>query len=504
VEAHLSASEAAERLRAIKHIVVLMMENRSFDQMLGYLQRDGLEEVNGLTGEEWNADELGQRWPVRPCDLSEPLVKLYDPCHSAACVSEQLAGGNHGFVQNFMRKFIQEDGQLVPDFDPQYRDLVMRYYTGGFVPVYDALARAFCVCDAWHSSVPGDTWPNRLYALAGRHAKRAPPPILERIRAWFPVLRNTLGSVPIYEVEAFTRQLEQHQWRWYSHDPATLRMSDKRYRDFRSPIRRRKLQPGGLQLDNFTYFDRRRVSFVTEFLEQGFTARDSFLDDAARGQLRDVSWIDPNFFDAHVLDPDSNDDHPPTSVLSGQALVLEVYEALYKSRDWNDTILVVVYDEHGGFYDHVEPPPVDDDPKFKTLGVRVPAIVIGPRVPHQVCHTTFDHTSLLKTILTRFVPEEGGRRERALAAMPPRVRRAEHLGVVLGDGPRSDLPDPAELRPLVDVNLGLMRDARRAAHNQASRAPDGVGQPHEFHEFQDEFLRFARRMRDIGLPPGQP
>jgi hypothetical protein len=84
------------------------------------------------------------------------------------------------------------------------------------------------------------------------------------------------------------------------------------------------------------------------------------------------------------------------------------------------------------------------------------------------------------------------------------VRRAEHLGAVLGDGPRSGLPDPAELRPLVDVNLGLMRDARRAAHNQASRAPDGVGQPHEFHEFQDEFLRFARRMRDMGLPPGQP
>jgi hypothetical protein len=134
----------------------------------------------------------------------------------------------------------------------------------------------------------------------------------------------------------------------------------------------------------------------------------------------------------------------------------------------------------------------------------VPAIVIGPRVRNHVCHIRFDHTTLIKTILTRFVPEEGGRRERAISSMPPRVRNAEHLGLVLGDQPRSDLPDPEQLRPKVDAVLGLMRDARRAARKEASLAPDGVGQLQEFHEFQEEFLRFARRMRDKGLPPGQP
>jgi phospholipase C len=492
--------QADERLTAIKHIVVLMMENRSFDQMLGYLTRDGLKDLRGLTGDEANPDERGRPCPVRPCDLSEPLEKLYDPCHSAGCVAEQLQDHNQGFVRNFMNKFMTDEG-LDPRFDPQYRDLVMRHYTGELLPVYDALARAYCVCDAWHSSVPGDTWPNRLYSLAGRHAKRAPPPLMDRIRSVLPgPLKRKLDSVPIYEVEAFTRQLNRDQWRWYSHDPATLRMSDKTYRDFRFW----RMKPDALQLDNFTYFDRRRVSFVTEWLEQKIAARDSFLDDAARGQLRDVSWIDPNFFDAKVLDPDSNDDHPPTSVIAGQALVLEVYEALYKSKAWEDTLLVVVYDEHGGFYDHVEPPSVSDDPEFRTLGIRVPALVIGPRVAQHVCHTLFDHTALIKTILTRFVPEEGGQRERAIAAMPPRVQNAEHLGVVLGDRPRTDLPDPTEIRPKVDEVLTLMRDARRAGSDRASLAPDGVGQLHEFHEFQEEFLLFARTMRKKGLPPGQP
>jgi phospholipase C len=500
LEVQLNDTQARDRLQAIKHIVVLMMENRSFDQMLGYLMRDGLDQVRGLRGDESNPDERGEPCTVRPCDLSEPLDKLYDPCHSTDCVAEQLQNHNGGFVKNFMSKFISE-GQLDPAFDPQYRDLVMRYYTGDLLPVYDALARAYCVCDAWHSSVPGDTWPNRLYSLAGRHAKRAPPPLMDRIRSFLPgPLKKKLDSVPIYEVEAFTRQLSRDQWRWYSHDPATLRMSDKTYRDFRFW----RLRHDALQLDNFAYFDRRRVSFVTEWLEQRITARDSFLDDAARGQLRDVSWIDPNFFDAKVLDPDSNDDHPPTSVIAGQALVLEVYEALYKSKAWDDTLLVVVYDEHGGFYDHIEPPPAGDDPEFRTLGVRVPALVIGPRVARAVCHTRFDHTALIKTILTRFVPEEQGQRDAAIAAMPPRVRDAQHLGVVLDDRPRTDLPDPTQIRPRVDEVLGQMRDARRAAREQASRAPDGVGQLHEFHEFQEEFLLFAHRMRKKGLPPGQP
>jgi len=202
-------------------------------------------------------------------------------------------------------------------------------------------------------------------------------------------------------------------------------MGDRLYRDFR---------PGalkdfdGLQRDNFAYFDRRRVSDLTEWAEGAITARDSFLDDVARGQLRDVSWIDPNFVDVSVLEAISNDDHPPSSVLNGQSLVLEIYEALYKSTAWEDTMLVIVYDEHGGFYDHVHPPPALDDPEFRTLGVRVPAIVVGPRVRQQVCHTLFDHPTLIKTILNRFAGGDGSGEEGELARLLRSRLAREELG----------------------------------------------------------------------------
>jgi phospholipase C len=489
---------AAERLQAIKHIVVLMMENRSFDQMLGYLHRDGVPEVDGLTGDEWNEDEQGTRHPVKPATMFEPLEKFYDPCHGRACVQEQLAGGNAGFVKNFIAT--RPSGTRV--LEDEYRDLVMLYYRGENLPVYDALARAFCVCDRWHSSVPGDTWPNRLYAMSGRQGPRKPPGWLDWLRAHLPGgLKKQLGSFPIYEVEAFTRQLDRKQWRWYSHDPATLRMGDKLYRDFR---------PGslkdfyGLQRDNFAYFDRRRVSDLTEWAEGAVTARDSFLDDVARGQLRDVSWIDPNFVDVSVLEAISNDDHPPSSVLNGQGLVLEIYEALTKSSAWEETLLVIVYDEHGGFYDHVSPPPAGDDPEFATLGVRVPAIVVGPRVRRQVSHTLFDHTTLIKTILTRFAGGDGSTASSAISRMPARVQAANDLGGLLDDTPRDELPEPGEMRENLDWILARMHDVRRADEKAPSPAPDGAGRHQEFHEFQQEFLRFAGRMRAKGLPPGQP
>jgi phospholipase C len=301
----------------------------------------------------------------------------------------------------------------------------MGYYAAQDLPTYDLLARGFCVCDSWHSSIPGDTWPNRLFALAGRDGPRTPPRFLERIAEAVGHGVSQLENAPIFDVEAFTRHLADEQWRWYSHDPATLRAADKRYREFDHPDR-----------GNFAFFDRQRMSVVTRLLEEPIVASDSFLDDAAAGRLREVSWIDPNFIDLKVLDPGSNDDHPPSDIRAGQSLVLEVYEALRSSPCWEDTLLVVVYDEHGGFYDHVAPPAlrVQDGLGHKTYGVRVPALVVGPRVPQQVCHELFDHTTLMKTILLRFASDP----EQAIARMGVRVADASHLGVVLADASRAD------------------------------------------------------------------
>jgi phospholipase C len=493
---------AAQRLNDIKHIVVLMMENRSFDHMLGHLSLEGMTEVNGLTGNEFNLGPDNKPIPITAFNADahhvqregEALQKKLDPDHSKKGVQIQLGPGygtdpnetNQGFVKAFVESRKPED-----DVGPELWMVPMGYYTSKDVPVYDHLAHHYCVCDAWHSSVPGDTWPNRLYSLAAREADKVHPSLLARLDALLPGhALKALEGAPIYDVPAFTRHLHDTQWRWYSHDPATLRAADGHYRDFHD-----------IKRDNFAYFDRKKLSIVTEAAEALIVGHDSFLDDAAKGQLRDVSWIDPNFIDLDVLDPNSNDDHPPTDIRAGQAFVLELYEALRRSPAWEDTLLVIVYDEHGGFYDHVPPPAVDDDSGYATLGVRVPALIIGPRVEQHVCHDVFDHTTLIKTILTRFAEDP----DQAIAQMPPRVAKARHLGVILADQPRTDIPAPDDARTAIEAWRSDARASRQAAATgEASPAPDGAGRDLQLHDFQDEFARFALAVRHAGLPSGQP
>ena len=492
--------ESLERLKSVKHIVVLMMENRSFDQMLGFLQTEGLD-VDGLGSAKPNLDSAGNRYDPFEWEPGETAPdpppghkpKILDPCHSPSCVHRQLRGGNTGFVKNFAETRKDEDGDPV-ELTPEFLKVPMGHFGGEHLPVYRHLAHNFCVCDKWHSSIPGDTWPNRLYSLAGRegpsigHKPGLLSELLKDIKG-LPLVGGIAGA-PIFEVEAFTRQLHDSQWRWYSHDPATLRAADKLYRDFRH-----------IKRDNFTYFSRKKLSIVTEALEAAIVTHDSFLDDAAKGELRDVSWIDPNFIDLKVFDPDSNDDHPPSDVRAGQSLVLELYEALASSPKWQDTALVIVYDEHGGFYDHVEPPPPPDkNSGYSTLGVRVPALVVGPRVRKFVCHETFEHTSLIATILRRFASNP----EHALQSMPERVQMAPHLGMLLEAEPREDIEDRGALHEEMTEWRAKARRERRGVDGTVSPAADGAGHRFELHDFQEEFAKFVLAMRDAGLPPGQP
>lgn len=376
-----------ERLRQVRHIVVLMMENRSFDHMLGYLGLDPAfaGELDGLQGEHYNLDPNGNRIDVHRFDANadkvqrrrEALIKGLDPGHSPKGVARQIGTDperNDGFVLDYAAT--RPEG-----FDPALWGVPMGYYDADSLPTYDHLARHYCVCDAWHASIPGDTWPNRLYALAGREARSLPPrnavvrllskvPLLKRLR-----LLKTIRGFPLYDVRAFTHQLDPSDWRWYAHDPATLRLADGSYRS-----------RGTLGSDSFAWFDRGAMTAETILLQEttGAVERQSFIDHAVRGELPKVSWIDPNFFDAPVLDPNANDDHPPSDIRAGQQLAFDVYDALTRSPGWRDTVLVITYDEHGGFYDHVKPPPVTDHPRYRTLGLRVPALIVGPRVTRQV------------------------------------------------------------------------------------------------------------------------
>ncbi len=196
-------------LEKIDHIVVLMLENRSFDHLLWYLSLEGGRgDIDGLR-EEFANDHNGRRYPVHHLGTAIPD----DPDHSARSVDLQVGGGKmNGFVASYADTLSRRG---VEDGDP---GRVMGYYNAADVPVYDHLARQFAVCDHWFSSVPGATWPNRLYAISGRAA---------RSRDDLPHNRP-----PMYNQPSFVRHLDAHgvTWRWYSFEVGTLRLVDARYK----------------------------------------------------------------------------------------------------------------------------------------------------------------------------------------------------------------------------------------------------------------------------------
>jgi phospholipase C len=470
---------AAARLARIEHIVVLMQENRSFDHMLGYLSLPLAEggraraDVDGLRGIDVNSNTYdGMTYPIHHETRTKFATEAEDPDHSGTSVDEQLANDNGGFVANFARYSTTKAEQLrVPVPDP---GLVMGYYTVDELPVYDHLAAEYCVVDRWFSSVPGATWPNRLYAAAGQAQGS----------------RDDI-SPPIYALPAFPRYLEERgvDFRWYSFDPGTLRAIDPQYRLSHH--------------DFFAYLDQRALTIkeraIGEFTEQG----PSFLDDARGGNLPAVSWIDPHFKDFQILGPDSNDDHSPSDITAGQELVLTIYHALTQSPNWPTTLFIVVYDEHGGFYDHVSPPSCADvNPEFHRLGVRVPALLVSPLVAAGSTSTAmlgsdfhFDHTSIIKTILTRFCAIDG-----QIPAMTERVAAANHLGHLLSDAPsRPTVADPGTIADkLTNWRAGL--NAARFVDATAAAPP----LPQRLTALQTGFTDVTRLLREAGLPNDHP
>ena len=229
-------TEADENLRKIDHIVVLMMENRSFDHMLGFLTiEQGRADVEGPTLAMKN-DYRGESFPVHPAARTT-MTKAQDPCHSGWCVDEQVSHNCGGYVSNFMKTRKGVGGNP---------GVVMAYHPAEHLPVYDFLARQFAVCDHWFCSVPGATMPNRCDALSGTSNG----------------LRNNLKPSRPYNLASFVRHLKPDDWRWYSHDYVPiLWLIDPEY---------------GLSIENVpAFFDKRDV----------FGHR-SFIERAAKMQLR--------------------------------------------------------------------------------------------------------------------------------------------------------------------------------------------------------------------------
>jgi phospholipase C len=187
-------------------------------------------------------------------------------------------------------------------------------------------------------------------------------------------------------------------------------------------------------------------------------------------------------------------------VHAGQQLVLAVYRALAASPAWPRSLLVIVYDEHGGLYDHVEPgsvgPAPDDDPRFRSYGVRVPALVISPWSQSGfVSSTVFDHASIIKTILLRFCARDG-----KIPNMGRRVTAANDLSALLSADARRDPPDAQAL-----VQLMADRGAEIARANLiAPPAEAARPQRPQLDEFQTGMLRGAQHLRRRKLPAGRP
>jgi len=364
----------------IKHVVVLMLENASFDRMLGckmnqYPRLEGIN-PNSL---KWNSDfvDKSKRFSQRPG--ANRLMKL-DPEHDVPDVLRQIAGNCGGFVPDFAQRFPQ-----ATDEDKQE---VMAYFDNGSLPMLHRLATKFTICDHWFSSLPGPTWPNRFFIHSG----------------------TSLGHVDMPD-GSYNPHLH-----WYDQPTVYQRLSEKNitwgiyYGDFPQST---------LLVQQWRYpFHYHQMA---RFFEHVSGPAEKFPQ---------YSFIEPAYFGAA-----QNDQHPPSDVFHGEKLLAQVYNALAANSDlWESTLLVVVYDEHGGFYDHVPPPaavPPDAHTKnfaFDRYGVRVPALLVSPWAREGVDSTVFDHTSILRYVSDKW----------SLGPLGNRVANANSIAVALG-GEQRDL-----------------------------------------------------------------
>jgi hypothetical protein len=201
------------------------------------------------------------------------------------------------------------------------------------------------------------------------------------------------------------------------------------------------------------------------------------------------TFIEPNYFKG-----EQNDDHPPHSTMRAQRLLGKVYNALRKNEQlWNSTLLVVLYDEHGGFYDHVEPPSAirpdehTDEYTFDRLGVRVPALLISPWVDRGILSTQFDHTSLLKYLIDKWNLEPLTERDRQATSIAGAIRTSRR--------PSSDTPKTVPV-PVLNMRLAATQLPHGAAQDMT---PDELTEP--INDLQRSLIAFTQYLEQNEMPP---
>ena len=363
----LPASAASPSLPApgasgIEHVVVVMMENRSFDHYLGWLPgADGRQA--GLS----YVDRRGVRHPTHRLTAYDGCG-FEDPDHSWEGGRIQL---NNGLLDGFLKS---GNNDL----------LAIGYYTDEDLSFYGRAARDWTVFDRYFSAVMAETYPNRFY----QHAARTDRLHNNTDRCTLPTIWDRLAEKGI-------------SGRYYYSD---------------------------IPFTALWYETHLGISLHFE----------QFLLDAAAGTLPAVSFVDPRFLDEEG--GTSNDDHPLADIRAGQSFLNRVYDAVRTGPGWEHTVLVINYDEWGGFYDHVRPRRAPDVSKETALrGFRVPALMISPLARRgHVSHHVYDHTSVLKMIEWRW----------GLRPLSPRDRHARNMAEALDfasgpdtSSPTYDVPD---------------------------------------------------------------
>ena len=398
-------------LAAIDHIVVLMLENRSFDHMLGFLYSDtgnvspAGQPFDGLTGKESNKDGSGKAVPV--FQITTSTANTYympgaDPGEGYDATNSQLFGTatapvppvatNGGFVTDYAYTLGWEAKEKWSILSGTVANDIMGMFTQQTLPVLSGLARGYAVCDQWFSSAPTETLPNRAFVCAGTSQGHMDD-------------KTTSFTAPTIFGLLSTHQLD---WAIYGYDAEPL--------------------------------TRTTFSDTTNAPEAHFGQFANFQAAAAAGTLPPYTFLEPSWGSA------GNSQHPNYNVALGEQLIHDVYYALRNGPGWNQTLLILTYDEHGGCYDHVAPP-VDAVPPdnsageygfdFKRFGLRVPTVLVSPLIPAGTVFrvpagsTPLDHTSILKTVEQRW----------GLPALTARDAAAPGVGAVLTlTTPRTDDP----------------------------------------------------------------
>jgi phospholipase C len=348
----LPITAAQQKALPIKHIIVLMKENRSFDHLFGALAKQGQPNAEPAPDNFSNPDETGAM--VTRFHQTNTCVNL-DPPHQWNEMHKQVNGGAmDGFVKNATMATVgSSDTMPMPPSDGHF---VMGYYDQSDLPFYYWLASTFALADHDFASVRSGTWANRDYLVAGTSLG-------------IQDTASTLGALPAGTPLIFD-SLDKAKVTWQVYTDELL-----------APLEFSVVWTG----------------------RKHWAPTAQLISELGDGTLPQVAFIDATT----ALDHPETDEHPPADLQTGEAWTRNLVDALVKSKLWGSTVLLYTYDEAGGFADHVPPgntcAPSADQSKFTELGVRIPLVAISPWAkPKYVSKTVHQHTSITRFIETVF------------------------------------------------------------------------------------------------------